>query len=183
MANRSFEVVSSPSKTKKIIIPVVAAVVVLVGVLIFVFSGSKEEPLPPLAPVKIPAQAPGTVPEQPSGVKVVAKDPAKQAEVDQQLQQLMYYVNNPTMDDANITIQWLTQKFNQPPEVVVRDLKVLIERLQGLNDADLAAFFNSDQNPWREDPGYNSIIKFISHRDYLEFVKKCIALYQTQAQG
>lgn len=181
MANRSFEVVSSPSKTKKIIIPAVAAVVVLVGVLIFVFSGSKEEALPPLAPVQV--HTPVTVPEQPSGVKVVAKDPAKQAEVDQQLQQLMYYVNNPTMDDANITIQWLTQKFNQPPEVVVRDLKVLIERLQGLSDADLVAFFNSDQNPWREDPGYNSIIKFISHRDYLEFVKKCIALYQTQAQG
>lgn len=177
MANRSFEVVSSPSKNKKLIIPLAAAVVVLVGVLIFVFSGSKEEaPQPAPAPVAVPAQ-PAT------GVKVVAKDPAKQAEVDQQLQQLLYYVNNPTMDDANITIQWLTQKFNQPPEVVVRDLQVLVERLQGLNDTDLVAFFNSDQNPWREDPGYNSIIKFISHRDYLEFVKKCIALYKAQSQS
>lgn len=170
MADRSFEVVNSSSKTKKIIVLAAAVVLVLAGVLIFVFSGSKEE-------------APQAAAEQPAGVKVVAKDPAKQAEVDQQLEQLLYYVKNPTMDDANITIQWLSQKYNQPPEVVVRDLLVLVERLQGLNDADLVAFFNSDQNPWREDQGYNSIIKFISHREYLEFVKKCITLYQTQAQG
>jgi|GEM_PF-4759254 hypothetical protein len=179
MANKSFEVVDqshSPGSKKPIVIGVIAVVVVLALFLVFRALFSSDP-----APQPTPAPAPPVATKP--GVQVVAKDPAKQAEVDQQLEQLRYYIANPTMDDANTTIQWLSQKYGQPPEVVVRDLFVMIERLEALSDADMAAFFTSDQNPWHEDQGYNSIIKFISYREYLAFVKKCATLYQNQPKG
>lgn len=182
MANKSFEVVnSSSSNTKKYIIIGVAAAVVLFILIKLVLGFFSEEPAPtppPAPPVATKAPAPPAATKP--GVQVVAKDPAKQAEVDQQLEQLRYFIANPTMDDANITVQWLSQKYSQPPDVVVRDLFVMIERLEALSDAELAAFFTSDQNPWLEDQGYNSIIKFITYREYLSFVKKCATLYQNQ---
>lgn len=185
MAEKSFEVVDSPSKMMKIIIPAAAAVVVLAGVLIFALSGSKEEPAQaaqPAQPAQAQAQAAQPVPASQPEVRVVAKNPAQQAELDQQLQRLLYYVANPTMDDANTTIQFLAQKFNQPPEVIIPDLFVLIRDLQALSDENLAVFFRGEQNPWNDDQGYNAIINFISHRQYLDFVNKCATLYQTQTQ-
>jgi hypothetical protein len=185
MANKSFEVVHSSlsGQSKKYIIigaAAVAAVFILILIFRAVFGGTDPAPAPPPAQAQTSPSAQAQPAAVRPGVQVVAKDPAMQAEVNQQLEQLRYFIANPTMDDANITVQWLSQRYNQTPEVVVRDLLILIERLQPLSDTDLANFFNSDQNPWREDQGYNSIIKFISYREYLEFVKKCAALYQTQ---
>lgn len=173
--NKSFEVLDrsrSPKSKRHIVAGVVAGLVVFILLQIYrALTGSDPEPAPTPPAVAKP------------GVQVIAKDPAKQAEVNQQLEQLRYYIANPTMDDANITVQWLSQQYGQTPEVVVRDLLVMIERLEALSDDDLESFFASDQNPWREDQGYNAITKFITHREYLEFVKKCAILYQTQPKG
>lgn len=173
MHNNSFEVVESSGAAKiiKIILVVVGVAALGIG-LSQHFGGSGEKA------TQTASVAPAPPIEARPEVRPVAKDPAKQTAFDQQLEKLLYFIANPTGDDAVITVEWLAKKYGQPPDVVIRDLFVLIGRLKVLSDPELAAFFNSEQNPWRDDQGYNAIIKFVGYRDYLEFIRKCAALYQ-----
>lgn len=161
----AFEIVEDESKKKFIFIGLGVAVLLIVGAAAFFFLGGKNKPAPQAA-------APP--------VKVVAQDPAQQAEVDKQVAQLRHFIQNPTADDAVITVGWVGKKYGQSPEIVVRDLKVLVNRLKDLSDEQLAAFFNSQENPWLDDPSYNSLIKLISHRDYVGFVEKCAIRYEKE---
>jgi len=173
MRKSSFGVVESsvPAKIGRIILVAVGVAALGIG-LSQIFSGSGEQAN------QTAAVAPAPPVEAKPEVRPVAKDSARQAEVDRQLEKLLYFIANPTGDDAVIAVEWLAKKYGQPPDVVIRDLFVLIGRLEVLSDSDLAVFFNSEQNPWRDDQGYIAITKFVGYRDYLEFIKKCATLYQ-----
>ncbi len=176
-APKSFEVVDSPARPplQKIILIAVGVAVFVLGVVLFLTSGEKK-PAPATPQARTQPAAPAGAPPAAAGQAAPA-DPAKQAELNQQLQQLKHFMANPTENDATITVEWLSKKYGQPPEIIVRDLHVLTGRLKGLTDAQLVEFFNSPQNPWIDDPGYQAIIKFVSHRDYVGFVERCATLY------
>lgn len=192
-SEKTFEIIDYNPDRKFIFIGGGAAVILVAVLLMLVVF--KNEPQP--APVPPAAQAkPQAQPQQPQqaqppaqaaegrqDIHVLAKDPAQQAQVDQQMQEFLYYIQNPSIDDAVITVEWLSGKFNQPPEVVIRDVKVLTDRLAGLNDEQLAAFFASTENPWLDDPAYNNLIKLITHREYVGFVSKCADLYAREKLG
>lgn len=175
----SFEYVEDDSRKKYIFIGLGVLVLLLIagGLYFFVFSSKKQAPPPPAPQRPAQAQSAAQPQQQAPPVQVVAKDPAQQPEVDKQVEQLRHFVQNPTSDDAVITVNWLSKKYNQPPAVIVRDIKVLTQRLAALPDQELAAFFASQENPWLDDPSFNSLIKLVSYRDYVGFIDKCADRY------
>ncbi|MDL2260464.1 hypothetical protein LJB99_06305 [Deltaproteobacteria bacterium OttesenSCG-928-K17] len=181
---KGFDIIEENSNKKLIFIGAgVVGLLVVAAVLFFVL---KSDPKPAPKPPAPQAQTKAAQTAKPAGrqdIKVVAKDPAAQAQVDQQMQEFLHYIQNPTIDDAVITVEWLSRKFNQPPAVIVKDVKVLTGRLSGLSDEQLAAFFAGSENPWQDDPAYNNLIKLITHREYVSFVSKCVDIYAREKLG